>query len=229
MVDVPEWSEVYRPRGAMLVEGDWVQRTKYADTLEWIGKNGIEGFYGSAKKVEDVLSMSDDQQAVISQGKNKVSPNWIAEAMIAKIQEEGGIMTIQDLQDYQVRIYDAISSTYHGNTIYTTDAPSSGPVMLGMFNALEGFNLSLPDPETPDVEQIEKTRTGLNVHRITEAMKFAFGARAQISDPAEGLMEDERRKRVKSFGKKAWGEAVRRNITDVGVHPCSGLMRSQAA
>lgn len=190
MVGKTEWENVFRPRGEMLVEGDWVQRTNYSKTLEWIGKHGIDGFYGTSKREED---------------------NWIAAGVIASIQKEDGIMTRQDLIDYRLNIYPAISSTYNGKTVFTTDAPSSGPVMLGLLNAMEVYQLS----PTDDSPLTNATRTPLNVHRLTEALKFAFGARTEISDVSDGFADDARRARIDEFVTKKWGQEVVKNITDV--------------
>ncbi len=191
MIGKTEWENVFRPRGDMLVEGDWVQRTNYSRTLEWIGKHGIDGFYGTARREED---------------------NWIAAGIVESIQSDNGIMTRQDLRDYKLNIYPAISSTYHGKTVYTTDAPSSGPVMLGLLNAMEVYDLSPADDDSP---RTNATRTPLNIHRLTEALKFAFGARTEISDLAEGFADDARRERIDEFVGKKWGRDVVKNITDV--------------
>lgn len=116
MVGKKEWENVYRPRGEMLVEGDWVERRNLSDTLEWLGKEGIDGFYGRA-----VASKSQSVE------KNKGrDPNWIANTMIQTIQQQGGVMTLDDLKGYKVKVYDAIKSSYQGNIVYTTDAPSCG-------------------------------------------------------------------------------------------------------
>jgi gamma-glutamyltranspeptidase/glutathione hydrolase/leukotriene-C4 hydrolase len=102
MEEKAEWAKVFRPRGAMLVEGDWLQRTNYSSTLDFIARNGIDSFYGH--------------------GENP----WIAQSMVDAVAKEGGVLSMQDLQEYKVEVYDPIKSTYHGNTIYTTDAPSCG-------------------------------------------------------------------------------------------------------
>lgn len=69
-------------------------------------------------------------------------------------------MTQEDLDAYEVQIQTALQGTYNGRTIYTTHAPTSGPVLLHMFNLLELFD-----------DFIEDGRTGVNVHRLVEVMK----------------------------------------------------------
>ena len=45
MLDSPTWTEVYAPRGELLVEGEFIQRLNYARTLEKIAKEGASSFY----------------------------------------------------------------------------------------------------------------------------------------------------------------------------------------
>ena len=73
--------------------------------------------------------------------------------------------------------------------------------MLGLLNLLEPYNIShngcLDSP--------------LNTHRLVEAMKFAFGARSEITDPkfAENIT------RMNEFYTKSWANEIRPLITDV--------------
>lgn len=83
----------------------------------------------------------------------------IAGAMIDMIQGTGGIMTLEDLENYKVRVAPALNGTYKGRKVYTSHAPTSGPVLLHMLNLLENFDLS------------GEGRTGLNVHRLVEVLK----------------------------------------------------------
>lgn len=82
--------------------------------------------------------------------------------------------------------------------------------MLGMFNILSHFNLHTSHKHP------EKTRTGLNMHRLTEAMKFAFGARTEISDSDDAYIGKERKERLKSFSEEGWAKSALKNLTDVG-------------
>ena len=69
-------------------------------------------------------------------------------------------MTQEDLDQYEVKVDRALQGKYRGRTIYTTHAPTSGPVLLHMFNLLEMFE-----------DFVEEGRTPLNVHRVVEIMK----------------------------------------------------------
>ena len=69
-------------------------------------------------------------------------------------------MTLEDLAQYEVKLDYALEGTYRGRKIYTTQAPTSGPVLLHMFNLLEQYE-----------DFVSEGRTGLNVHRLLEIMK----------------------------------------------------------
>lgn len=79
-----------------------------------------------------------------------------------KIRETGGIITHEDLANYSVIIEPALESTYLSRKIYTTHAPTSGPVLTHMLNIMEHYDLS------------EEGMNGLNVHRLVEAMKCNY-------------------------------------------------------
>lgn len=96
----PDWAAVFAPNGTVLGEGDIIRRTTYAQTLTTIANEGISAFY------------------------SRDSP--IAQALVAKVQEEGGILTLDDLEEYEVRVARALEGTYHGRKVYTTSAPTSG-------------------------------------------------------------------------------------------------------
>lgn len=66
---------------------------------------------------------------------------------------------MEDWTSYNITIEPAIAGTYRNRTIYTTQAPTSGPVVLHILNLLENYDLP------------GEGRTPLNIHRLIEAMK----------------------------------------------------------
>ena len=69
-------------------------------------------------------------------------------------------MTMQDFVDYSVIVRPALEGSYRGKKVYTTHAPTSGPVLLHMLNLLEQFE-----------DFVKGGRTSLNMHRVIEIMK----------------------------------------------------------
>ena len=78
------------------------------------------------------------------------------------MQATGGILTNDDLESYSVRVDKALTGSYLGRKVYTSHAPTSGPVLLHMLNLLERYDLE------------GEGRTGLNTHRFVEIMKCEF-------------------------------------------------------
>jgi len=68
-------------------------------------------------------------------------------------------MTNDDLEKYTVKVNHVLRGTYRGRQIYTSRAPTSGPVLLHVLNLLERYDL------------VGEGRTGLNIHRFVEALK----------------------------------------------------------
>lgn len=91
--------------------------------------------------------------------------------MVDTINKTGGILDLTDLANYKIKSKKALSIDYRDYKLFTTDAPSSGAVMLNILNIMKQY-----PPE--DVED-----RNLTSHRIVEAMKFAYGARADLGDP----------------------------------------------
>jgi len=122
---------------------------------------------------------------------------------LEKIRETGGIMTQEDLDSYQVQVRKALQGSYQGRSVYTTHAPSSGMALLHMLNLVEPLD-----------RFVEDGRTGLNTHRMVEALKFGFAARTRISDVISKA--DDRR--MAEIPSKGYANLIRRNLTDSTTH-----------
>lgn len=79
--------------------------------------------------------------------------------MVQRIEETGGVISKEDLESYTVHTQKALAGTFNGKRVYTSRAPTSGPVLLHILNILEHYNLKA------------EGRSGLNVHRFIEALK----------------------------------------------------------
>ncbi|KAF8210260.1 gamma-glutamyltranspeptidase [Mycena galopus ATCC 62051] len=173
MLGNPDWSSVFAPRGRFLREGEVIKRTNYSRTLATIASEGPDAFYKGP----------------------------IADALIKKIRATGGVLSHTDLENYSVKIEHALQGTYRGHKVYTTHAPTSGPVLLHMLNLMEKFPMT--------------ARTPLTIHRAIEILKFGFAARTKICDPA--FNNDT--KRIDKISTKSFADLVAANITDDSTHP----------
>jgi gamma-glutamyltranspeptidase/glutathione hydrolase len=143
----PSSAEVFlKKNGGFYEPGEtWVQ-PDLAKTLERIQRDGKAGFYRgeTAALIADFMS------------------------------ENGGIITLQDLEQYEAVERAPIRGRYRGYEIVSMPPPSSGGVALvEMLNILEGFDL---------------TAAGHNsaayLHLLTESMRRAYADRARyLGDP----------------------------------------------
>jgi gamma-glutamyltranspeptidase/glutathione hydrolase/leukotriene-C4 hydrolase len=134
MLENPDWSSIFAPNGELVKEGEIIRRTNLSRTLETIASEGPDAFY----------------------------KGWIADSIIEKVRATGGILSHEDLLNYSIIVKPALEGSYLGRKVYTTHAPTSGPVLLHMLNLMEHFDL--------DGEGF----TGLNAHRSVEAMKCKY-------------------------------------------------------
>lgn len=108
-------------------------------------------------------------------------------------------MTLEDMANYRAVHRPVVNTTYHGNRVFTTSAPTSGPVLLNVLNLIEDFNFT--------------KSSGLNYHRFTEALKFGYSARADIGDPDFTNNQE----RLNEIITKEWANTIRPYITDVSL------------
>jgi gamma-glutamyltranspeptidase/glutathione hydrolase len=98
----------------------------------------------------------------------------MAGELAASIQQGGGLITAQDLAEYEVKERPAVRGTYRGYQIFSAPPPSSGGVTLvEMLNILEGYDLAKLGNRSAD-----------SIHLTAEAMRRAFYDRAEfLGDP----------------------------------------------
>ncbi len=80
----------------------------------------------------------------------------IADAIVRKVQDNGGVMTHADLAEFETEWVEPISTSYHGYDVYQLPPPGQGWATLEMLNILEvcapahGLNLADLGPTHPD-------------------------------------------------------------------------------
>ncbi|CAE7162352.1 ggt [Symbiodinium microadriaticum] len=136
----------FREDGSFYEMGDTWYQPDLAHTLELIRDNGKDGFY---------------------RGEN-------AQRLAGFMADIGGIITEQDLAQYEAVEREPIRGSYRGYEIVSMPPPSSGGVALvEMLNILEGFDLAALGHNSADY-----------LHVLTEAMRRAYADRAEhLGDP----------------------------------------------
>jgi gamma-glutamyltranspeptidase / glutathione hydrolase len=103
----------------------------------------------------------------------------IADAIVAKVQANGGVMTRADLAEFQSEWTEPISTNYHGYEVFELPPPGQGFAALEMLNILEvcvpkfGASLAALGPADPQYW-----------HYLVEAKKLAYSdLQAKNADP----------------------------------------------
>ncbi|WP_342594688.1 gamma-glutamyltransferase [Salinicola lusitanus] len=146
----------YKPDGSLYRPGERFRQPDLAATLKRIAENGPREFY---------------------EGET-------ARLITAEMQNHGGLMTAQDLADYQPTIREPVHGNYRGYDVYAMSPPSSGGAhIVQMLNILEGYDIHAMG--------FNSART---IHVMSEAMKRAYADRAEylgdtdfVDVPLEGI------------------------------------------
>lgn len=148
MAKFPESRRIFQRNGNYYAAGEIFKQPELAATLRRIAKNGPEEFY---------------------RGRT-------AQDLAKQMKENGGLITLADLQNYKAKVRTPIEKTYSANgekwEVITSPPPSSGGVaIIEALNILQIVPLkSWNDPES--------------VHWVVEAMRRAFADRAMyLADP----------------------------------------------
>ena len=123
--------------------------------------------------------LADALRLIQQQGRDAFYQGAIADAIVAKVQGGGGVMTHADLAEYASEWIEPISTNYHGYDIFQLPPPGQGFAALEMLNILEvcapvhGINLTALGPTNADYW-----------HFMVEAKKLAYSdLQAYNADP----------------------------------------------
>ena len=162
-----ESREIYLNDGRPLKEGSVMKRPDLANTMSLISENGPNGFYSGE----------------------------VAKKIASSMENNGGSITIEDLQNYKARFSQPIGVNYRGKKVFTHGPPSGGGiVLLTALKILEYFDLGKIG-----------SNSALTYHLLAEALRRGHNNRSHhVGDPShynvpyDDLMSD---RRIKDFAK----------------------------
>jgi gamma-glutamyltranspeptidase / glutathione hydrolase len=112
-------------------------------------------------------------EAIALGGARVLYRGQLAESITAYMRQAEGLLTLEDMAQNRVDVYDPPSIDYRGNRVYETAPPSQGFVVLEELKILENFDLAALPPGS------EQT-----IHLMVEAKKLAVEDRlANSGDP----------------------------------------------
>jgi len=145
-------SKIFTKNGLKFSDGEVFYQNDLANTLKLIKIHGREGFYGG-----------------------------ITAGLIEKeVKEHGGLITQEDLANYQPVERPALTTNYKGYDVYSMAPPSSGGVaLICLLNMIENF----PIPDRQSVYYGIKEYSDY-IHKVVESMKRVFADRSEyLGDP----------------------------------------------
>jgi gamma-glutamyltranspeptidase / glutathione hydrolase len=123
---------------------------------------------------EQALKAGKDRKQAIYAANDLFYRGEIAKEFVRGCQEQGGLITEQDLATWKVKIEEPLMTTYKDVDVYKLQSWSQGPVMLQALNILENFDLKAMG--------YNSTRY---IHTLYQAMNLAFADRDfYYGDPA---------------------------------------------
>ncbi|WPP50631.1 gamma-glutamyltransferase family protein [Catalinimonas niigatensis] len=134
--------------------------------------------------LETLKKMVEAEQQALKKGKSRKEAIYaaydrfykgdIAKEFVRGSKEQGGLITEQDLANWEVKIEEPLMTNYRGIDVYKLQAWTQGPVMLQALNILENYDLKSMG--------YNSTRY---IHTVYQAMNLAFADRDfYYGDPA---------------------------------------------
>lgn len=209
-----EWPQVIAPaikiaRYGFKVNADMV---KYMDSVEpngdFLTKDPSWAMdfapHGQRVKLNDTMTRkqyADTLEVIAQEGADAFYTGAIAKATIATLAQANGTMTLKDLQNYTVTLRKPSEIRYRGYKLTACGAPAGGSVALSTLKIVDGYK-----------GFGNSAQVNLTLHRLDEAMKFAYGERTNLGDPSytEGVLEYQ-----KSMLSDEAAAEIRSKISDV--------------
>jgi gamma-glutamyltranspeptidase/glutathione hydrolase len=157
----------YKADGSFYEPGDLFVQKDLAATLTRISENGAREFYEGTT----------------------------AELLVSEMQRHGGLISMQDMKNYQPVIRAPIRGSYRGHDIYSMPSPSSGGVhVVQLLNILEAYPISEYGHNSAQT-----------IHVMAEAMKRVYADRSRylgdedfVNVPVQGLISKSYAKSIRA-------------------------------
>lgn len=187
----PSSARVFLPQGRVPQAGEILKQKDLADTLKRMA---------AAEKE----SSSKGRHAGLMAARDLFYKGEIAVAITKFCQEEGGLLTLDDLADFHVAVEAPVQTCYRDYDVYCCGPWCQGPVLAQVLNLLEFYDVKAFGHNTAQY-----------VHLLTEALKLVFADREKyygdprfIEVPITGLLSKEYARARKALIdlNKAWSK-----------------------
>jgi gamma-glutamyltranspeptidase/glutathione hydrolase len=115
---------------------------------------------------QQALKAGKSRKAAIMAAADRFYKGDIAEEFVRGVQEQGGLITLQDMANWKPLEEEPVKTNYKGIDVYKLQQWTQGPVMLQALNILENFDLK---------------KMGYNssqyIHTVAQALQLSFADR----------------------------------------------------
>jgi len=181
----PSSKKVYMPNGRVPEVGEIFRQPDLARTLR-----------SMAAVEKSALAAGATRAKAIDAVRDYFYRGEIAHKIDEYSRQNGGLLRYEDMAAFRIEPEEAVSTTFHGYTVYKPGFWSQGPSMIEALNILEGYNLRSLGLNSADY-----------IHTLVEALKLAYADRDTyygdpkfVQIPAERLLSKEygaeRRKQI---------------------------------
>jgi len=144
---------------------------KFPSTMRYFSKNGQPYSAGDRLVQKDLAKVL---KLIRDKGRDGFYKGKVADLIVKEMKRGGGLITYEDLENYQPVLRKPVVGNYRGYEIISMGPPSSGGVcLIELLNILENFDL-------------KKYGFGSSytIHYLVEAMKRVYADRAEyLGDP----------------------------------------------
>lgn len=177
------WSELLTPAIGYAKNGFKVAAKQYQY------RNDAQGMFKTATNFNDYFGnmkvgelfkqpeMAQTLERIADKGVSEFYQGKTAELLVAQMQADKGLITKQDLKDYQAVWREPMAVSWRGNVVYTAPPPSSGGVALAQL-------LGIKENRAADFKGVAHN-SAQYIHLLAEIEKRVFADRADyLGDPA---------------------------------------------
>jgi len=183
----PSSKKVYMPNGRVPETGEIFRQPDLARTLRAMAAAEKKALASGATRAQAIDAVRD----YFYRGD-------IAHRIDEYSKQNGGLLRYDDMASFRLAPEEAVSTTFHGYTVYKPGFWSQGPSMIETLNILEGFNLASLKLNSADY-----------IHNLVESLKLAYADRdTYYGDPKFVKVPTER------LLSKEYGAERRKQITE---------------
>uniref|UniRef100_T1J7U9 Gamma-glutamyltransferase n=1 Tax=Strigamia maritima TaxID=126957 RepID=T1J7U9_STRMM len=118
--------------------------------------------------------LAETLRAIAEKGADEMYSGEIAKKFVNDIKEFGGIITMEDMRDYQVFVRNTSRMELSGGlTVHSFPAPGSGPIFNLILKVLNGYKWNS-----------ESSNELLTYQKFIETFKYAYAFKSRLGDPA---------------------------------------------